>query len=101
MTKKSKKSKQAKQAKQIIKVPRSKLGRTLFLGSQVAAGLSTARSIRDARTKGDRLALLHGALSAATLVVTALIALRTVRADAEKTTATDSAEPPLLATADR
>lgn len=94
-------SKKAKQAKPIVKVPKGKVGRALFAGSQVAGGLAAARAIRDARTKGDRLALLHGALSAATLIVTALIALRAVRADAENTTAADSAEPPLLATADR
>jgi hypothetical protein len=96
----SKLSKKSKQAKPIVKVPRGRIGRAVFVGSQVAGALGTARSIRDARTKGDRLALLHGALSAATLIVTALIAVRTVRA-AEKTTATESAEPPLLAMADR
>ncbi len=94
-------SKKQKHAKSIVKVPKGKVGRAVFAGSQVAAGLSIARTIRDSRTKGDRLALLHGALSAATLIVTALIAVRTVRADAEKTTDTASAEPPLLAVADR
>lgn len=98
----SKLSNKSKQAKPIIKVPKGKVGRTVFVGSQVAAALSITRSIRDARTKGDRLALVHGALSAATLIVTALIAVRTARADnAEKTTATDPAEPPLLAMAER
>jgi hypothetical protein len=95
-------NKKSKQAKPIIKVPKGKVGRAVFVGSQVAAGLSVVRSIRDARTKGDRLALVHGALSAATLIVTALIAVRTVRTDnAEKTTAPDPAEPPLLAMAER
>jgi len=92
----------SKQPKPIVKVPKGKLGRAVFAGSQVAGALAVTRAIRDARTRRDRLALLHGALSAATLVVTALIALRTVRAETgNTTTAADSAEPPLLVPADR
>ncbi len=101
MSKQSTREKRAKRAKSIVKVPKGRVGRALFAGSQIAAALSIARTLRDARTKGDRLALLHSTLSAATLLVTALIAVRTIRADSEKTTATDSAEPPLPALADR
>jgi hypothetical protein len=64
----------------IVKVPKSKVGRAVFAGSQVAGAFAVARSVRDARAKGDKLALLHGALSAAVLAVTALIAVRTARA---------------------
>lgn len=95
----SRQSRQAKRAKPIVKVPRGRVGRAVFVGSQVAGAVAVARAIRDARAKGDKLALLHSALSAATLVVTALIAVRTVRAaDADKPTATDAAEPLLLLT---
>ena len=95
-------SKKPKQAKPIVKVPRGKVGRAVFAGSQVAGAVSAVRAIRDAREKGDRLALLHGALSAAVLAVTVLIAVRTIRAaDAEKTIAPEPAEPMLLAVAER
>jgi hypothetical protein len=95
-------SKKQKQAKPIVKVPRGKVGRAVFAGSQVAGAISAVRAIRAAREKSDRLALLHGALSAATLIVTVLIAVRTMRAaDAEKNTDPESAEPLLLAVADR
>jgi hypothetical protein len=95
------KKKQEKQDKPIVKVPRGKIGRAVFAGSQVAGAISAVRAIRAAREKSDKLALLHGALSAATLIVTVLIAVRTMRADAEKNTDPESAEPLLLAVADR
>ena len=95
MSRQSRHEKRAKQGKSIVKVPKSKVGRTVFLGSQVAGALAIARGLRDAKAKGDKLALLHGALSAAVLAVTALIAVRTVRADdAEKAAA--PAEPLML-----
>jgi len=67
----------------IVKVPKSKVGRAVFAGSQVAGAFAVVKAVRDARAKGDKLALLHGALSAAVLAVTALIAVRTVRASDE------------------
>ncbi len=66
--------------KPIVKVPKSKVGRAVFAGTQVAGAVAVAKAVRDARAKGDKLALLHGALSAAVLAVTALIAVRTMRA---------------------
>jgi hypothetical protein len=71
-----------KQSKPVVKVPKGKVGRAVFAGSQFAGAVGAVRALRDARAKGDRLALLHGALSAAVLAVTVLIAVRTVRADA-------------------
>jgi hypothetical protein len=88
-------SKKEKQAKPIVKVPKGPVGRTVFAGSQVAGALAIARAVRDARARGDKLALLHGALSAAVLFVTALIAVRTVRAD-EARKAEAQAEPLML-----
>ena len=79
----------------IVKVPRSKIGRAVFVGSQVAGGFAVARSVRDARAKGDKLGLLHGVLSAAVLAVTALIAVRTMRAAGEITDA-EVVEPLML-----
>jgi len=78
-----------------VKVPKNKIGRAVFFGGQAAAGLSAARTIKDARAKGDSLALLHGLLTAAVLAVTALIAVRTVRQTREAEDAA-SAEPLML-----
>jgi hypothetical protein len=95
-------------AKPIVKVPKSSIGRAVFWGGQVVAGVSAARSVKDARAKGDRLALLHGVLTGAVLIVTALVAARTVReteqdadVDAEVdggSSKTKPAAPPMLAT---
>jgi hypothetical protein len=96
-------SKKPKQTKPIVKVPKGRIGRAMFAGSQIVGAITVVRRIRDARTKGDKLGLAYGALSAATLAVTALIAVRTARAsDAAKSTdsAAASAEP-VLAAADR
>jgi hypothetical protein len=82
-------------AKPIVKVPRSKVGRAVFTGTQVAGAVAVARSVREARAKGDRLALLHGVLSAAVLAVTALIAVRTVRS-ADETADPGPVEPLML-----
>ena len=90
---KSKKSK----AKPIVKVPKSRVGRAVFTGTQVAGAVAVARAVRDARAKGDKLALLHGVLSAAVLAVTALIAVRTVRSTDEITDA-EPVEPLMLTT---
>ena len=81
--------------KPIVKVPKSKVGRAVFAGTQVAGAVAIARSVRDARAKGDKLALLHGALSAAVLAVTALIAVRTVRA-ADEIVDAEVVEPLML-----
>ena len=81
--------------KPIVKVPKSKVGRAVFAGSQVAGAVAVAKAVRDARVKGDKLALLHGALSAAVLAVTALIAVRTARA-ADEIVDAELVEPPML-----
>jgi hypothetical protein len=94
-------SRKNKQPKPLVKVPRGRIGRAVFAGTQAAGAVTAVRAIRDARTKGDKLALLLGALNAAALAVTVLIAVRTMRAtdaDADKTTAADAAEPTTLAT---
>ena len=102
MSRQSRQAKRAKQDKPVVKVPRGKIGRFVFAGTQVASAVTAIRAIKDARTKGDKLALLLGALNAAALAVTVLIAVRTVRAtgadeDADQTAATDAAEPMTLA----
>lgn len=86
----SRQEKQDKQDKPIVKVPKSKVGRAVFAGTQVAGALSAARSLRAARQKGDKLALAHALLNAAMLVVTVLVAARTVRE------AKQAAEPLML-----
>ena len=78
-----------------VKVPKNKIGRAVFFGGQAAAGLSAARTIKEARAKGDSLALLHGLLTAAVLAVTALIAVRTVR-ETRQAEAEQAAEPLML-----
>lgn len=87
-------SKKPTKQRPAIKVPRGRIGRAVFLGGQVAAAVSAARSIREARAKGDRLALAHGLLSVGVLVVTALLAARVVRE--EKAIEGEIAQPLML-----
>jgi hypothetical protein len=81
-----------------VKVPKGKIGRMVFAGGQVAAALAAVRAVRDARTKGDRLAMLHGVLTGALVAVTAVVALRTVRQQSAESATADgeSAEPKAL-----
>jgi hypothetical protein len=69
----------AKKERPLVKVPKGKIGRMVFAGGQTAAALAAVRAVKDARAKGDRLAMLHGVLTGAVIAVTALVALRTVR----------------------
>ncbi|HET9169700.1 MAG TPA: hypothetical protein VFN97_09690 [Actinospica sp.] len=69
----------AKKDRPLVKVPKGRIGRMVFAGGQVAAALAAVRAVKDARTKGDRLAMLHGILTGAVVAVTAAVALRTVR----------------------
>jgi hypothetical protein len=62
-----------------VKVPDGKIGRAIFFGGKAAAAFTAARTIREARKQGDKLALLHGALTAAGLLVTAALAARALR----------------------
>ena len=62
-----------------VKVPKGKIGRMVFAGGQAAAALAAVRAVKDARAKGDKLAMLHGALTGAVVAVTAAVALRTIR----------------------
>jgi hypothetical protein len=72
-------SRKNKEPKPLIKIPKNKVGRAVFFGTQAAGALSAARAIKNARAKGDRLELAHGVLTAAVLVATALLALRSTR----------------------
>jgi hypothetical protein len=67
----------------LVKVPRGRIGRMVFAGGQIAAALAAWRAVKDAKAKGDRLALLHGALTGAVVLVTLAVALRTVREEDE------------------
>jgi hypothetical protein len=69
----------AKKDRPPVKVPKGKLGRMVFAGGQVVAALAAVRAVKDARAKGDKLAMLHGVLTGAVVAVTAAVALRTVR----------------------
>jgi hypothetical protein len=89
-------SRKPKQAKPIVKVPKGRVGRAVFAGTQVAGAVAITRAVRDARAKGDKLALVHGALSAAVLAVTALIAVRTVRAAGAEIVDAEVVEPLML-----
>ena len=72
-----------------VKVPKGKIGRMVFAGGQAAAALAAVRAIKDARAKGDRLAMLHGALTGAVVAVTAAVALRSVRNAADSADVVD------------
>jgi hypothetical protein len=85
----------AKKDKPIVKVPTSSVGRAVFLGSQALSAFSAARALRNARSKGDKLALVHAGLNAALLVVTLLLASRTMR-EAKQAAETEAAEPLML-----
>jgi hypothetical protein len=63
----------------LVKIPKGRIGRTVFAGGQVAAALAAWRAFKDAKDKGDRLAQLHGVLTGAVVLVTLAVALRTVR----------------------
>ena len=82
-----------------VKVPRGPVGRMIFFGGQAGAALAAARVIREARTKGDRLALAHGVLTSAVLAVTAAIAVRSIREARSAGPAEAPAAEPLLLTA--
>ncbi|HTJ70468.1 MAG TPA: hypothetical protein VL551_23215 [Actinospica sp.] len=69
----------AKKERPAVKVPKGKIGRMVFAGGQAAAALAAVRAVKDARTKGDKLAVVHGVLTGALVAVTAAVALRTVR----------------------
>jgi hypothetical protein len=69
----------AKKDRPLVKVPKGKIGRMVFVGGQVAAALAAVRAVKDARTKGDKLGMVHGVLTGAVVAVTAAVALRTVR----------------------
>jgi hypothetical protein len=75
-----------------IKMPKGKIGRMVYVGGQVAAGIAAAREIRSARVKGDRLVFAHGMLTAAVLAVTAVIAVRTARSGDEVATPGEAAQ---------
>jgi hypothetical protein len=69
----------SKKDRPLVKVPKGKIGRTIFVGGQVAAALAAARAVKDAKTRGDKLALVHAVLTGAVVAVTAAVALRTIR----------------------
>jgi hypothetical protein len=68
-----------KKDRPLVKVPKGRIGRMVFAGGQVAAALAAVRAVKDAKARGDRLAMLHAVLTGAVVAVTAAVALRTVR----------------------
>jgi hypothetical protein len=85
----------AKKDRPLVKVPKGKIGRMVFAGGQVAAALAAVRAVKDARTKGDRLAMLHGILTGALVAVTAVVALRTIREQSAARADSDAADDAL------
>jgi hypothetical protein len=79
-----------------VKVPKGKIGRMVFAGGQVAAALAAVRAAKDARAKGDKLALLHAVLTGAVVAVTAAVAVRTVRESAPEVVDGELVEPKAL-----
>jgi hypothetical protein len=71
-----------KKDRPLVKVPKGKIGRMVFAGGQTAAALAAVRAVKDARAKGDKLAMVHGVLTTAVVAVTAAVALRAVRTPA-------------------
>ena len=87
-----------KKDQSLVKVPRGKIGRMVFAGGQVAAVLAAWRAFKDAKSKGDRLAQLHGAVTGAAVLVTLAVALRTVR-EQDETVEAEIVEPSTSAAA--
>ena len=85
----------AKKDKPIVKVPTSSVGRAMFAGTQALGAVAAVRELRTARAKGDKLALAHGILNAALLVVTVLLAKRAMR-EAKQAAESAAAEPLML-----
>ena len=87
-----------KKDRPLVKVPKGKIGRMVFAGGQVAAALAAVRAVKDAKTKGDRLAMVHGVLTGAVVAVTAAVALRSVRESAAEAEVIDGeiVEPKML-----
>jgi ribosomal protein L10 len=79
----------AKKERPLVKVPKGRIGRLVFAGGQTAAALAAVRAVKDARAKGDKLAMLHGVLTVAVVAVTAVVALRTVREQSAAQSAVD------------
>lgn len=86
----------AEKVRPLVKVPKGRIGRMVFAGGQVAAGLAAVRAAKDARARGDRLALLHAVLTGAVVAVTAAVALRTVRASGDEVAEGEIVEPKML-----
>jgi hypothetical protein len=89
-----------KKDRPLVKVPKGKIGRMVFAGGQLAAGLAAVRAVKDARAKGDRLGMAHAVLTGAVVAVTAAVALRTVRdaAAADEVVDGELVEPKMLTT---
>lgn len=85
-----------KKDRPLVKVPKGKIGRMVFAGGQAAAALAAVRAVKDARSRGDRLAMLHGALTVAVVAVTAAVALRTVRESSAEVVDGEVVEPKML-----
>ena len=87
-----------KKDRPLVKVPKGKIGRMVFAGGQVAAALASVRAVKDAKAKGDRLALVHAVLTGAVVAVTAAVALRTVREQTAESEVVDGelVEPKML-----
>jgi hypothetical protein len=88
----------SKKDRPLVKVPKGKIGRVVFVGGQVAAALAAARAVKDAKSKGDNLALVHAVLTGAVVAVTAAVALRTIRDQAAEAEVIDGelVEPKML-----
>jgi len=87
-----------KKDRPLVKVPKGKIGRMVFAGGQVAAALAALRAVKDAKAKGDKLAMVHGVLTGAVVAVTAAVALRSVRQSAAEAEVIDGeiVEPKML-----
>ena len=85
-----------KKDRPLVKVPKGRIGRVVFAGGQVAAALAAVRAVKDARERGDRLAMLHAVLTGAVVAVTAAVAVRTVRQAAPEVVDGELVEPKAL-----
>ena len=66
-------------AKKKTKLPKSKAGKLISVGMQVAGAIGVIKQIKEARGKGDKLEILDAAISAAAVITGFALLIRAMR----------------------
>jgi|tagenome__1003787_1003787.scaffolds.fasta_scaffold17282391_2 hypothetical protein len=76
-------------AKNKKKLPKSKAGKILSVGMQVAGAIGVIKQIKEARGKGDKLEIVDAVISAAAVVTGFALLIRALREVEEELTEAD------------